>query len=222
MNTFNFSGVLILNEIMKILKLTKRRIKNKLGILKQKDVQEYWKNPEDKGNQTESYVQENFLPQKLLISTFLEIARKHNSIIELGCNCGRNLNHLYEEGYVNLSGIEICPMAISQMKKTYPQLYKNSDIQQNSLEESLPDILSNLYDIVFTSAVLMHIPYQSDFIFKEIARICNKYLVIAEGEEMKQCWSHYPRDYKKIFEGFGLKQIKEVRLKDYTLRVFKK
>lgn len=214
------------NKIVKIASLVKRRLKKKMGILKVEDVHNYWKNPEDFGNTTEEYLSQNE-SAKLMCSLIKKLlgVKKDKSIIELGCNCGRNLNNLAIEGYTNLSGIDISQKAINLMKAKYPEIYYNSNIKIDSLEASLPKIKDNSFDVVFSLAVLMHIPYQSNSIFKEIVRISKQYVITLENEIMPHVWSHYPRDYKKIFEDLGMEEVYFINqniIKNYMVRIFKK
>jgi len=45
---------------------------------------------------------------------------QNGKILEIGCNVGRNLNHLYENGFKQLTGIEISENAINALKRMYP------------------------------------------------------------------------------------------------------
>jgi len=195
------------------------------------DIQSYWQSPDDKGNMACSYLDQKDIIKRseFLFKHIKDIAKEDNTILEIGCNAGRNLNYLYNKGFRNLSAIEISEKAINLMKKVFPKMYYNSSIKVDNIEESIVNIENNKFDLIFIMAVLMHIPYQSNFIFKEIVRSCNKYLVIIEEEDCPKCWSHNPREYKKIFEGLGMKQIKEEKVPtsitgsgNYILRIFEK
>jgi len=76
-------------------------------------------------------------------------------------------------------------------------------------------------------AVLEHIHPDSEWIFEDMARITGLYLITIEAEKAEH-WRLYPRNYKNIFEKYGLKQVeesscdKESGLGVYTLRIFKK
>lgn len=152
---------------------------------------------------------------------------KTGKILEIGCNVGRNLNHLYENGFKQLTGIEISENAITALKKTYPLLEKNSEIIHSSIEETIKQLPTHHFDLVFTMAVLEHIHPDSEWIFEDIARITGSYLITIEAEKAEH-WRLYPRNYKNIFEKYGLQQVEENRcdkesgLGAYTLRIFKR
>ena len=206
-----------------------RELKYKFVNPKVKTIHNYWKDPLDFGNSAEGHL---LFPEhsKCMFEQIQKLKgiNENSSIMEIGCNCGKNLNYLYERRYQNLSGIEISPKAVALMRKEFPNLYYNSSIFVNSLEGELKYIKSCSVDVIFSLAVLMHIHTNSEFIFKELVRITKKYIITLEDEKCSPAWSHYPRNYKRVFEGLGMKQIKEVNvgnvkgLVGHTLRVFRK
>ena len=211
-------------KLKKISWLSYKRIKNKFVGVSRKDVQSYWSNPVDKPNQPNNYVinKASHKYSKVLLREVKKVLRKEDSILELGCNVGRNLNYLYQEGYTNINGIEINKEAVKLMGKAYPNMKSKTKISVGDIESKIKEIRDKELDLIFTIAVLMHLPRDSDFVFKEMVRVTKKYIIIIESENCKETWTHYPRDYKKIFEDLGMKQIKEVVYGDYNLRVFKK
>jgi len=77
-------------------------------------------------------------------------------------------------------------------------------------------------------AVLEHIPTESEFIFGEMCRI-TRHLLITIEDEQGISWRHFPRNYQRVFESLGLKQIEEINCvkvsglgEDFIARVFKK
>lgn len=118
------------------------------------------------------------------------------NILEIGCNVGQNLNYLFSAGFDKLTGIEISEDAVVLMKKSYPRMAKNAKIINKPVEDAIGTFKENEFDIVFTMAVLEHIHPDSDFIFPEMARITNRYLITIEDERWVS-WRHFPRNYKK-------------------------
>jgi 2-polyprenyl-3-methyl-5-hydroxy-6-metoxy-1,4-benzoquinol methylase len=147
------------------------------------------------------------------------------SIIELGCNVGRNLNHLWEAGYKNLAGVEINKQAIRLMHEGFQDM--KATIHQGTIEDMIKGL--GQYDLVFRIAVLEHIHSDSEGVFAEIARITKRYLITIEGEKNVVSELHFPRNYKNIFEEVGLRQIYEKHLSQkeglntkFYARVFEK
>jgi hypothetical protein len=141
---------------------------------------------------------------------------------------GRNLNCLFQNGFVSLSGIEINESAVLLLKRQYPEMAARASIRNAPVEDVIRTFRDNEVDAVFSMAVLEHIHSQSEWVFREIVRITRGVLITIEDEEGIS-WRHFPRNYKKIFEGLGMKQV-EVRDcagvpglgASFAARVFKK
>lgn len=147
---------------------------------------------------------------------------KSVSILELGCNVGRNLNELYVAGYKNLTGIDICQRAINKLKHSYPHITK---VVERSIEAFFTKPRS--YDVIFSMAVLEHLPQESDSVFKNIAQSARTIITI-EYEGPSSTPRIIERDYKNIFEKLGFVEIfsedvKKINsLNKYTARIFKR
>lgn len=188
------------------------------------EIQRYWKNPWDGMNLPEEYLEGKGRSQFLV-----ELAQKYVDldarILEIGCNLGRNLNYLFIAGFRNLEGIEISENAISALKRFYPEMARCTTIHNKPVEEIIGSFEENTFDIVFTMAVLQHIHPRSQFIFSDMVRITKKFVITIEAERHIS-WRHFPRDYKKVFESLGLKEVEEIdtipELGGYKARIFRK
>lgn len=167
---------------------------------KPEDCLNYWKNPSER-NSPAKY-QKHSKRSQFLVDFFKENNIPLNAnIIELGCNCGRNLNFLFNNGYKNLTGVDINPEAIKLMKQYFPKIKVKTKVGE--LEKVLVRE-KKTYDVVFSMAVLHHIHQNNIWVFEHIARICSDKLCIIEYK------SDPKRNYKKIFENYGFKTIKNV------------
>lgn len=173
------------------------------------ELYQYWREPwkYDKNN-----LPENYLKPKERSIFLLKIMKPYVSIneriLEIGCNVGRNLNFLFNAGFKKLEGIEISEKAVKLLNKHYPEMAQHVKIYNVPVEEKIKNFKNCEFDIVFTMAVLEHIHKDSEWILPEIARITKKYLITIE-DERSLSWRHFPREYKKIFEHFGMKQVQE-------------
>ena len=159
----------------------------------------YWINPQDH-NVTKSYVKKYTKERsEYLCNLFLEYnIPKNNSIFEIGCNCCRNLNYLYQRKYKLLTGIEISKKALDLQKEIFPEL--KAILINSSIEDYILKINDKEFETVFTMAVLQHIHIDSNWIFEHIARICKKYLLLIELDT---------RDYVDIFSKLGFSLIEQ-------------
>lgn len=186
------------------------------------EQQKYWANPYDEQNYPIAYSKYTKRSEYLL-SVFSKYIDNTSTILELGCNVGRNLNALLNAGYTKISGVDINKNALRECKRIYPKM--NAQLINSTIEKwALGD---DKYDCIFSMAVMIHIPYESDWIFKKISKRAKKFLITIEDEK-NITWKHFPRNYKKIYCRYGWKQIFTENLngpdalKGYVTRVFRK
>jgi len=165
------------------------------------EIENYWKNP-DKRNDPRDYLKGEERTAHL-VGVIKKIAAPSDSILEIGCNVGRNLAGLKAAGYTALFGIEINKNAVNILRKKHPELSTNL-IYCNSVEDVIKKL--NTIDIIYTMAVLEHIhPDVEKLVFAEMVRVAKKFIVIIEDETFKSS-RHFPRDYKKIFTTLGCRE----------------
>ncbi len=198
----------------------------------------YWStivNSENNRNNPKLYASKSILVLDILNKLWIDYISKEDSILELGCNCGTNLNYLYKHGYKKLYGVDINTESIELMKKIYPTFYKNSTIYNNEINSMLISTQNNKYDVVFTMAVLMHIhPENIKETYENIKRITKKYFITIENETtlIRDNFT-WVRKYKEELKVYGFKEISKYKLSrksflsqdneyiGYTIRIFK-
>jgi len=100
----------------------------------------------------DSLYQKNYgITRTLINQKFLGPISKESSFLEVGCNTGNQLILLRQMGYPNLSGIELQPYALEIARART----RNISLAQGSVL-SIP-YGDALFDVVFTSGVLIHI-----------------------------------------------------------------
>ena len=198
--------------------------------LTHKQSLEYWTNP-DIQNRPEGYLDnENTIlrSQYLLKKIRSRFRSKNTSILELGCNSGRNLNALWESGYFNLAGIDINSDAIELMGRAYPALECDSYI--GIFENILPKLITQ-YDLVFSMAALSHVhPDTINLIIFHMKRIAKKGIITIDFEISAKMNRMYPKDYKSLIEDDEWKLMDteivsnkaDKALSNFTYRFFRK
>jgi SAM-dependent methyltransferase len=181
-------------------KLTENELKDK------RYIHEHWKSQ----GTDDQHSPENYLNQvgqsEFIFDILSPYAETSNELFEPGCNVGRNLNYFYDKGYTNLTGIEINPRAIEVLEEEYPDLNDNVDIYVSDIESKVKEFRTNKFDITFTSSVLKHIHPDCEFVFDELVRVTDNYILTLE-DETDISPIHVPRNYKKIFTNRGCEQI---------------
>jgi len=156
-------------------------------------------------------------------------------ILEVGCGSGRHLAHLLDHGYENLTGIDINDDAFDVMAETYPRLARTGTFETTALEDFLPDIETDAFDVVYSVETLQHVHPEDTWVFEELARVSADLLVTAENEGnspdrgrgetavsyVDDEFPLYHRDWKAVFSAIGLAQlIRQPTARD-TIRVFR-
>jgi SAM-dependent methyltransferase len=175
--------------------------------LKSRDsLHEYWTDPQEPGNLATDYIEAPGRSE-YLIGLFRDHFEPPASVLEVGCNVGRNLHYALEAGY-DAGGIEISEKAIEEMRSAYPDVAERATLHVGPVEEIIKTLPDDSEDAVFTLAVLEHIHPDSEWIFAEMVRVAKRYIVVIE-DEVEYTPRHTPRNYKDVFESLGARQVFE-------------
>ena len=120
---------------------------------------EYWssRTEEADANRPNTYTNASRKQHTEIYANLQPYINENSNILEIGCNVGRNLNHIYHQGCKNLTGIEINPNAIDVGKNHYKELYADPSVHiEVGVARTFLSNNSNHYDAVFTLAVLQH------------------------------------------------------------------
>jgi len=177
---------------------------------------DFWRNPTKHTHflSTEDYKKGAERSEKL-VSLFGKFCSKDDKILELGCNVGRNLDHLYRAGYKNLTGLDICREALELGKKSYPDTVGKIPLTCSSIEDCFYHNKIDC-DIIFTMTVLMHLHPSSFWVFEKIRNLAKKHLILVEEEGILS-ETVFPYNFKDIFEAYGMKQIHEECVEEENL-----
>jgi SAM-dependent methyltransferase len=175
------------------------------------EAHSFWRKP-DKRNRPATY-----LPPKrrseFLLGKIRKFGPPNPRILEIGCNVGRNLDHLFQNGFENLEAIEINPRAVKLLRKTFPAMAKQVTIHNASVEDTIKTLGDARFDVVYSMAVLEHIHEDSRWIFPEVVRITKEVLITIE-DEGGVTPIHFPRNYREVFEPLGMRQVEKVECND--------
>lgn len=173
---------------------------------------EFWKDPTKSGApdkrirscRPEWYLDKH-LVSELVVYTFSGYALKKDSILEIGCGTGRNLVALKNAGYKKVSGIELSEKTVEVGREHFPE-YSRIPVVIGPVEKVIdeaPDV-----DIIYTVGLWMHIPPEHEWLFERVAQKAKKMIITIEGESLRATSEHaWNRDYKKIFEALGWKEV---------------
>ena len=192
---------------------------------------EYWRNPRRFATLDELHVSkpEYYAQESLgaLSDWIIEVLcnaglEQRHKILEVGCNCGRNLQRLFDKGFTNAFGVEISPEAVDYAWVAHPQIADR--IMCAEAQSYLAMQRSGSFDAIFTQGVLMHVPPTDDYLFEQMARV-SRYLIFTNEVETAGgilVRHKFTRNYRKVFEDrCGWKQIFEGAYSPSITRVFR-
>lgn len=127
------------------------------------------------------------------------------SVLEIGCNTGKTLAYLYDMGYRNLTGVEINRKALDIGRRHFPDL-EHVELICSAIENVIN--LLHEFDVIYAGGVYMHLPYELDWVFDEIAKKARRLILTAENE-LDTDFYRFARNYKTVFESRGWTQVEE-------------
>jgi len=116
---------------------------------------------------------------RALCSRFVD---RDGSILELGCSSGRHLEHLHEDGFRDLAGIELNADALTVMEEVYPDLAAAGTFHVDAIEDHLETVEDDRFDAVYSVETLQHIHPDSAWVFAELERVTDTLLITVENE----------------------------------------
>ena len=168
------------------------------------DQREYWRSRNiGDPHGPESYLHEDNSIY-VMFGDLLKALGGKASFLEIGCNAGRNLNYLLKQGHTDLAGIEINDASVNVVLKDYfPDLYEKGTFYIGNALDEIKKIPDSRYDVVFSIAVLEHIPYEDRALFTEMARVSKQYIAIITGLKS----TLFNHNYERIFRKLGFTTI---------------
>lgn len=136
-----------------------------------------------------------FLSKLFKLREALRTSITPSTIIELGCNRGLNLRVLqllYPDA--KITGLEINPHAAELAKRETPARVLNCSITE-------PISLSEQFDLVLVSGVLIHVNPQSlPQVYENIYKLSSKYVLLSEYYSPQPVEIEYRGQHGKLFK----------------------
>lgn len=156
------------------------------------------------------------------------------STLELGCSSGRHLAYLYDEGYEDISGIEINAEALDVMEEQFPAAAAAGNYYQDAIESVVETMEDREFDVVFSVQTLQHLHGDSEWVFDEVRRIADELIVTVEieGDDHRDGADVLTREvdglpmthrnWGDVFDGPTFSEVTVEKIGTSTLRVFER
>lgn len=132
-------------------------------------------------------------------------------ILDMGCNVGRHLDHLYRQGYRNLRGVDWSSKAIRDMATRYPEMHAGSKLTSASFQDFLTKDPQPV-DLVYTRGATFELVHPRFPLIRHVCNIARRYVVLVISE----AGHAYPRfwEYEFAREGFELTHLRRPASQD--------
>lgn len=132
---------------------------------------------------------------------------KQSKIMDLGCNCGRFLNALAEQGFDNLHGVDISQKALDYMPEWFPALKGKVDVECDLFQRYISKRDDREFDIVYTHGATVELVHPSYPMVRELCRITKSHIVFVINENKNR----YPRFWEYEFKRNGFVPVEILR-----------
>ena len=141
---------------------------------------------------------------RILLDQIRLRAGPEDSLLDLGCNVGRDLNSLWQSGYRHLTGVEIGIEPVQAMRQAFPEVAKGARILNRSMAEAVSRFQDDEFALVYAHGSLVSLSAADQRVFDHMCRITRRWIITMENE-----WSLllFPRDFGRVFTGRGMKQV---------------
>jgi SAM-dependent methyltransferase len=143
---------------------------------------------------------------KVLLAEVMALApRRDASILDMGCNVGRHLNFLFEQGYRNLRGVDFSSAAINDMSRRYSDMHSVSRITVASFEDYLTSTPEPV-DLIYTRGATFELVHPSFPLIEHVCQVARHFVVMVIRETAHM----YPRfwTYEFARQGFELAHLR--------------
>jgi SAM-dependent methyltransferase len=142
----------------------------------------------------------------VLMNEVIELCPDRNApILDMGCNVGRYMNHLFGHGYRNLHGVDFSGKAIEQMAQIHPEMRQASTVSVAPFQEYLTGNPPQM-DVIYTYGATFELVHPSFPLVERVCRIARRYIVLVIAE----AGHAYPRfwEYEFARQGFELSHLR--------------
>jgi SAM-dependent methyltransferase len=143
----------------------------------------------------------------LLDAVMAYAAGTEAAILDLGCNCGRHLNALYQAGYRDLTGVDAMAGALDVFRREFTDAAACSKLSHDLFQRFLSRQQDRSYDIVYSHGATLELVHPSFDIVRHICRITRRHVVLFLNEHAHA----YPRFWIYEFRRRGFYLVDALR-----------
>jgi hypothetical protein len=178
-------------------------------IMTREEIEAYWRTRDNSadGNRPRVFAGKSVEIVEFMHRFWSPEVSSRDDILELGANCGANLNGLWQLGYRRLGGVEINPHALDEMKHTFPYIAEQCAITMMPIDAYLAAAPARSVDVIYTMAVAHHLHPALNRVFRDMTRVARRHICVIETEAAN-CTYQFARNFKRVFERLGCREVR--------------
>jgi len=138
-----------------------------------------------------------------LLERLLATTRTDESVLDMGCNSGANLNLLYQAGFRRLYGVDAGRQALETFALTFPETYACADVSHDLFQHYLLQCPNNMVDVIHSNGATLELVHPSFPIVAEMCRVARKSIMV----DITERGHAYPRFYITQFKLHGFQLV---------------
>ena len=137
-----------------------------------------------------------------LLRRLLATTSPDESVLDLGCNSGANLNFLYQGGFRKLYGVDAGRQALNLFSQTFPETFASTQVTHDLFQHYLLQCPDRMVDVVHSNGATLELVHPSFPIVAQMCRIARSSVMV----DISERGHAYPRYYISQFryQGFEL------------------
>ncbi len=138
-----------------------------------------------------------------LMLRLLETCNPTESVMDMGCNSGANLNFLYQAGYRRLYGVDASGAALEHFARIFPQTFEAADVRHDLFQRYLQRCSDEMVDVIHSNGATLELVHPSFPVVGEMCRVARRAVYV----DIQERGHAYPRDYIAQFERNGFQLV---------------
>ena len=136
-----------------------------------------------------------------LLQRLLETTPTGFSVLDLGCNCGSDLNILRQHGFEHLHGVDAGRAALALFQDSFPETWRVADVRHDIFQHYLQSTPSGFVDVLHSHGATIELVHPSFPVVRHMCRVTRSKIFI----QISESGHSYPRRYVAEFSRAGFK-----------------
>lgn len=138
-----------------------------------------------------------------LLLRLLQTSKAAESVMDMGCNSGANLNFLYQAGYRRLSGVDASRAALEHFARIFPETFEVADVRHDLFQRYVQRCPAGMVDVIHSNGATLELVHPSFPIVAEMCRVARRAVYV----DIQERGHAYPRDYIAQFQRNGFQLV---------------